>query len=64
MKPSELSSRNPTRTNPGSNDGMKVDADGNIWACAQGGIVILSPEGRQLGAYRGRHKYKRTRAQD
>lgn len=29
---------------------MKVDAAGNIWACAQGGVVILSPEGKQLGA--------------
>jgi sugar lactone lactonase YvrE len=29
---------------------MKVDAQGNVWAAGQGGIVILSPEGKQLGA--------------
>jgi sugar lactone lactonase YvrE len=28
---------------------MKVDAAGNIWAVAAGGVVILSPEGKQLG---------------
>lgn len=30
---------------------MKVDATGNIWAVAAGGVVILSPEGKQLGMY-------------
>ena len=34
---------------PGSNDGIKTDADGNIWASGRGGVVILSPEGKQLG---------------
>lgn len=33
----------------GSNDGLKVDEEGFIWAVASGGVVILSPEGKQLG---------------
>ena len=34
---------------PGSADGMAVDAKGNIWATAPGGVLILSPEGNPLG---------------
>jgi sugar lactone lactonase YvrE len=34
---------------PGITDGMKVDARGNIWESCCGGIVILTPEGKQLG---------------
>lgn len=34
---------------PGITDGMKVDSQGNIWESCCGGIVVLSPEGKQLG---------------
>ena len=34
---------------PGSADGMAVDAKGNIWATAPGGVLILSPKGKPLG---------------
>ena len=34
---------------PGSADGMAVDAKGNIWATAPGGVLILSPQGQPLG---------------
>jgi gluconolactonase len=30
-------------------DGLKVDVDGNVYACGPGGIWILSPAGEQLG---------------
>jgi gluconolactonase len=30
-------------------DGIKVDADGNVFACGPGGIWVLSPEGEHLG---------------
>jgi gluconolactonase len=33
----------------GITDGMKVDAKGNIWESCCGGIVVLTPEGKQLG---------------
>ena len=33
----------------GSFDGMKVDASGNVWTTAPGGILIISPEGKHLG---------------
>jgi gluconolactonase len=33
----------------GSCDGMKVDANGNVFATGPGGVLILSPEGRHLG---------------
>jgi gluconolactonase len=33
----------------GSFDGLKVDASGNVWTTAPGGILILSPAGKQLG---------------
>jgi gluconolactonase len=34
---------------PGITDGMKVDSKGNIWESCCGGIVVLTPEGKQLG---------------
>lgn len=34
---------------PGSQDGMDVDADGNIFATGPGGVWIFSPEGTVLG---------------
>lgn len=34
---------------PGSQDGMDVDADGNIFATGPGGVWIFSPEGIVLG---------------
>lgn len=34
----------------GGCDGLKVDRDGNVWASGPGGIVILSPAGKLLGA--------------
>lgn len=34
---------------PGSQDGMDVDADGNVYATGPGGIWIFSPEGTVLG---------------
>ena len=30
-------------------DGMKVDAAGNIYAAAPGGIAVITPQGKQLG---------------
>jgi gluconolactonase len=34
---------------PGITDGMKVDSKGNIWESCCGGIVVITPEGKQLG---------------
>jgi gluconolactonase len=34
---------------PGSADGMKVDAAGNLWATGPGGLMIISPQGKLLG---------------
>jgi gluconolactonase len=34
---------------PGSQDGMDVDADGNIYATGPGGVWIFSPEGTVIG---------------
>lgn len=31
-----------------SADGIKVDADGNIWACSTGGVSVYSPDGEYL----------------
>lgn len=31
-------------------DGMKVDAQGNLWATGPGGVLILNPSGRHLGS--------------
>ena len=36
-------------TRPGGPDGMKVDVEGNIYSAGPGGVLILSPEGKQLG---------------
>jgi gluconolactonase len=33
----------------GGADGMKVDANGNLFATGPGGILVISPEGRHLG---------------
>jgi gluconolactonase len=33
----------------GSCDGMKVDAQGNVWATGPGGVLVISPEGKHLG---------------
>jgi gluconolactonase len=34
---------------PGSFDGLKVDARGNVWTSGPGGILIISPDGKHLG---------------
>ncbi len=34
---------------PGLPDGMAVDAAGNLWATAPGGVLILTPQGKLLG---------------
>ena len=33
----------------GSMDGLKVDANGNLWATGPGGLLIISPQGKLLG---------------
>ncbi|MFM7182983.1 MAG: SMP-30/gluconolactonase/LRE family protein [Verrucomicrobiales bacterium] len=33
----------------GSQDGLKVDAKGNVWATGPGGLLIINPEGKLLG---------------
>lgn len=33
----------------GGFDGLKVDAQGNLWTSGPGGILIISPEGKHLG---------------
>lgn len=33
----------------GSMDGLKVDAEGNLWATGPGGLLLISPEGKLLG---------------
>jgi gluconolactonase len=33
----------------GMPDGMKVDAQGNLWATGPGGVLIISPSGKHLG---------------
>jgi gluconolactonase len=33
-------------------DGLKVDVEGNVYACGPGGVWILSPAGEQLGLLR------------
>lgn len=35
---------------PGSCDGLKLDAKGNIWTTGPGGVLILSPDGKHLGS--------------
>lgn len=34
----------------GGNDGLAVDASGNIWATGPGGVMVFTPEGRHLGS--------------
>lgn len=34
---------------PGLPDGLKVDADGNIWATGPGGVLVFDPRGQHLG---------------
>ena len=34
---------------PGGCDGMKVDANGNLWTTGPGGVLVLTPEGKHLG---------------
>jgi gluconolactonase len=34
---------------PGLPDGLKLDAEGNLYASGPGGILVLTPEGRHLG---------------
>lgn len=34
---------------PGAPDGMKIDANGNLYSAGPGGIWIFSPEGKHLG---------------
>jgi gluconolactonase len=33
-------------------DGLKVDARGNVYAAGPGGLLVISPQGRQLGTIR------------
>ncbi len=35
--------------NPGVPDGMKCDAEGNVWVTAPGGLWVYGPDGRLLG---------------
>jgi gluconolactonase len=35
--------------NPGVPDGMKCDAEGNVWVTAPGGLWVYRPDGRLLG---------------
>ena len=37
---------------PGVPDGMKCDAQGNIWCTAPGGVWVYSPSGSLLGKVR------------
>lgn len=34
---------------PGGPDGLKVDAQGNVWATGPGGVWIFTPDGKHLG---------------
>ena len=34
----------------GACDGLKVDEEGNVWTTGPGGVLVISKEGRQLGA--------------
>ncbi len=37
------------KTRQGLPDGLKVDAEGNLFATGPGGVLIISPAGRHLG---------------
>ncbi|MEO1448626.1 MAG: SMP-30/gluconolactonase/LRE family protein [Bacteroidota bacterium] len=45
-----------TKENPGMPDGLKVDANGNLFATGPGGVWIFSPDGEALGLVRTGHK--------
>jgi gluconolactonase len=34
---------------PGAADGLKVDAQGNLWATGPGGVLVINPNGQHLG---------------
>jgi len=34
---------------PGLPDGLKVDANGNLWSTGPGGVLVISPKGQLLG---------------
>ena len=34
---------------PGVPDGLTIDEHGNLWATGQGGVLVISPDGRHLG---------------
>jgi gluconolactonase len=38
-----------TKTRTGLPDGMKIDVEGNLFATGPGGVLIITPEGKQLG---------------
>ena len=35
---------------PGTCDGLKVDAQGNVWATGPGGVLVITPAGKHLGS--------------
>lgn len=37
------------RTRPGMPDGMKTDAQGNLYVCGPGGLYVFTPDGTHLG---------------
>ncbi len=39
------------KNGPGAPDGMKVDANGNIFTAGPGGMVVISPQGKVLGYF-------------
>ena len=39
-----------SKSRGGSCDGLKLDAQGNIWTTGPGGVLILTPEGKHLGS--------------
>ena len=39
-----------TRTKKGAPDGMKVDAEGNLFAAGPGGVHVFAPDGTHLGS--------------
>jgi gluconolactonase len=42
----------PGTKNPSAADGMRCDADGNIWCGARPGVLVLSPAGEAIGMIR------------
>ena len=34
----------------GTCDGLKVDAQGNVWATGPGGVLVITPAGKHLGS--------------